>query len=150
VYWDNIPVWFKFSYLGRKFASYNACLTTAVYPRAWTDALGSEDPARPVESIAEAQCFVFANQGTRSRIALLEKLVAEFRIDGLVMQVSRTCKLFVPDQIAIMQSVQESTGLPGVIIEGDMVDERLFSEAKVDSAIDAFMERMARDKRGGG
>ena len=37
-------------------------------------------------------------------------------------------------------TVQEETGLPGVIIEADMIDSRFFSEREADTRIDSFME----------
>jgi benzoyl-CoA reductase/2-hydroxyglutaryl-CoA dehydratase subunit BcrC/BadD/HgdB len=140
LYFDNIPVWYKVGWFGRKFASYGACTVAAVYSWVWIRAFGQEDPARPLESIAETQFLLTTNQGTMSRINLLNQICRDFSVDGLVMQVSRTCKVFIPDQIGIMKRVQEETGLPGVIIEADMIDSRFFSEKEADSLIDSFME----------
>ena len=36
--------------------------------------------------------------------------------------------------------VTEETGVPGVIIEGDMVDSRVFNEAQIQTRIDALLE----------
>jgi bcr-type benzoyl-CoA reductase subunit B len=140
LYFDNIPVWYKVGWFSRKFTSYGACMVAAVYSQVWIRCFGQEDPARPLESIAETQFLLTTNQGTMSRINLLNQICRDFSVDGLVMQVSRTCKVFIPDQIGIMKQVQEETGLPGVIIEADMIDSRFFSEKEADSLIDGFME----------
>ena len=34
----------------------------------------------------------------------------------------------------------ERTGVPGVVIEGDMVDSRVFNEAQIQTRIDALLE----------
>jgi hypothetical protein len=43
--------------------------------------------------------------------------------------------------------VQEETGLPGVIIEADMVDSRFFNEKESDNLIDNFMEILQSRKK---
>jgi benzoyl-CoA reductase/2-hydroxyglutaryl-CoA dehydratase subunit BcrC/BadD/HgdB len=40
------------------------------------------------------------------------------------------------------EQVTERTGVPGVIIEGDMTDSRLFNEAQVQTRMDAFLEML--------
>jgi benzoyl-CoA reductase/2-hydroxyglutaryl-CoA dehydratase subunit BcrC/BadD/HgdB len=140
LYFDNIPVWYKVGWFSRKFTSHGACMVAAVYSQVWIRCFGQEDPSRPLESIAETQFLLTTNQGTMSRINLLNQICRDFSVDGLVMQVSRTCKVFIPDQIGIMKRVQEETGLPGVIIEADMIDSRFFSEKEADSLMDSFME----------
>jgi bcr-type benzoyl-CoA reductase subunit B len=140
LYFDNIPVWYEVGWFARKFASYGACMVAAVYPWAWVQVFGGEDPSRPLESIAEVQSMFFVNKGAQSRIDFLTQLCQDFSVEGLVMQVSHTCKLFTPDQIGILKGVQEKTGLPAIVIEADMVDSRFFSKEDADSQIDGLME----------
>lgn len=149
LYWDNIPIWFRVGYLGRKFASYGACFVSAVYPYAWIEAFAYLDPENPLDSIARAQTLIFLNRGTGYRVDYLERMVRDFAVDGLVMQLSRTCRPYMTDQMAITDQVSKRTGLPAVIIEGDMVDTRLFSDAEVESRIESFMEMLAKHKEGG-
>ena len=59
---------------------------------------------------------------------------------------SVSCKALVPDQLVIAREVQRLTGVPVVVIEGDMVDERLFSEDLVDRQIEDFMSILATRK----
>jgi len=147
LYWDNIPIWFRIGYLGRKFASYGACFVSAVYPFAWIEAFAYLDPENPLDSIARAQALIFLNRGTGYRVDYLERMVKDFAVDGLVMQLSRTCKPYMADQMAITHQVSQRTGLPAVIIEGDMVDTRLFSEAEAESRIESFMEMLVKRKQ---
>ncbi|MDP6510725.1 MAG: 2-hydroxyacyl-CoA dehydratase family protein, partial [Dehalococcoidia bacterium] len=146
LYWDNIPVWFKVGYLGRKFAGYGAALVAAKYPMVWIEAFSDLDPKNPLDSIARSQTLVLLNRGTRYRIDLLRRLLSDYKVDAMVMQMSRTCKPFIMEQVVISKEAERQSGLPSVVIEGDMVDSRLFDEAEVDNRIDSFMEVVARSK----
>ena len=46
----------------------------------------------------------------------------------------------IMEQVAIAKEAERRSGLPTVIIEGDMVDSRLFNEAEAESRIESFME----------
>ena len=138
LYWDNIPIWYRLRELSQKFASYSACLVTAAYPYNWS--LQGLDASRPLESVAKALTLPFINRGVGYRIDFIAGLVKDYQVDGLVMQASRTCKPFFLGQPDIVEEVERRTGVPGVFIEGDMVDSRLYSDAQVENRIEAFME----------
>lgn len=142
LYWDNIAIWYKLRELFSKFASYGATPITAAYPLVW-DAFRLSDPARPLESMAEATFTAYINRGIERRIEFITNLIKEFSIDGLVMQSSRSCKAFFTGQYDIAEAIQEKLGVPSVFIEGDMVDPRVYSDAEVYSRIDAFMGVLA-------
>ena len=150
LYWDNLPIWFRFGHLARMFASYGACVLCGVFPESWVTSQGSLDPSRPLESIAEAQSFVINNLGTGQKCNDLAKMVEDYSIDGLVMQMSHTCKLYITEQYAIMKEVERRTGVAGVILEGDMVDSRLYSDADVDSIVEGFMKVLESRAEGKG
>jgi benzoyl-CoA reductase/2-hydroxyglutaryl-CoA dehydratase subunit BcrC/BadD/HgdB len=145
LYWDNIPIWFKLRELSQKFASYNANLVTGVYPYTW--ALTDLDPKQPLESITRSMIYFVTNAGIRGRADFITKLVQDYSLDGLVAQSSRSCRLMNMGQYDIMNLVTQRTGCPAVFIEGDMCDERVYSESEVDSKIDAFMELLAQRSR---
>ena len=46
-----------------------------------------------------------------------------------------------------LHAIQDEFGLPILMIEADMVDERSFSESQIETRIDAFME-MIKEKKG--
>jgi len=143
LYWDNIPVWYRVGWMARKLASYGACTVAATYPWGWINAFARLDSERPLETIAESQALYYQNKGTRSRIEFLVKLIEDFSVDGLLAQASFSCKAFVPDQAVIIKEAQKLTGVPAVLFEGDMVDERLYSDAQVSKQLEAFMNMLA-------
>jgi benzoyl-CoA reductase/2-hydroxyglutaryl-CoA dehydratase subunit BcrC/BadD/HgdB len=146
LYFDNIPPWYKVGYLARKFVSYGACFVSALYPYSFVDVYAAFDSSRPLESMAESQIKPFTVWGVHHKVDLLTRLLEEFRVDGLVAQVSRTCKVYIEDQIAVTREVQRRMDLPVVTLEGDMVDSRLFDEVGIENRIEAFMEILASRK----
>ena len=56
------------------------------------------------------------------------------------MQISRTCKALSTGLYDIVEGVEKRTGAPSVVFETDMCDPRLYSEAQVDTRLEAFFE----------
>jgi len=144
LYWDGIPIWFRLGGVARKFAAYGASFPLAYLPFLHLDAFSPLDPDRPLESMAEAQVRHFLNRGTAAKAERLAAMLRDYSIDGLVMQVSRTCKPFIADQMGLLREVRKRTELPSVVIEGDMVDSRFFSEPESHSRIESFMEMLSQ------
>jgi benzoyl-CoA reductase/2-hydroxyglutaryl-CoA dehydratase subunit BcrC/BadD/HgdB len=68
------------------------------------------------------------------------QMIDKYSADGLVMHSNRSCKPYSFGQLDIQRIVRQERGLPSLMIEADMVDERFFSESQIDTRIDAFME----------
>jgi benzoyl-CoA reductase/2-hydroxyglutaryl-CoA dehydratase subunit BcrC/BadD/HgdB len=118
----------------------------AFYPWLWVEAFARLDSERPLESIAESLVLFYENKGTNSRIDLPVRLVKDFSVDGLIVQVNVSCRHLLADQLVIAREVQRLTGVPAVVIEGDMVDERFFSEPQVDRQIEDFISILETKK----
>lgn len=142
LYWDNLPIYYRMEEHNQKFASYGAVPVAAMFPFYFGNP--DLDPERPLESIVELFLFNPNNRGLKGRIDFLTKLIEGYAIDGFVMQRSRTCLLTNMGQDDIMKALIKKTGLPAVVIEGDMCDSRFYSDAEVDGKIDAFMEILAQ------
>jgi benzoyl-CoA reductase/2-hydroxyglutaryl-CoA dehydratase subunit BcrC/BadD/HgdB len=67
-------------------------------------------------------------------------MVEKYGADGLVMHSNRSCKPYSLGQYDIQRIVREKMGIPTVMIEADMVDERSFSEGQIETRIEAFIE----------
>jgi len=62
------------------------------------------------------------------------------------MHSNRSCKPYSLGQYDIQRIVEKERGIPSLMIEADMVDERSFSESQVATRIDAFMEVIKQRK----
>jgi benzoyl-CoA reductase/2-hydroxyglutaryl-CoA dehydratase subunit BcrC/BadD/HgdB len=67
-------------------------------------------------------------------------MIDKYAVDGLVMHSNRSCKPYSLGQYDIQKIIQQKRGIPTLLIEADMVDERSFSESQIETRIDAFME----------
>jgi len=64
------------------------------------------------------------------------------------MHSNRSCKPYSLGQYDIQRIIQKERDVPVLMIEADMVDERVFSESQIGTRIDAFMEVVRSRKSG--
>ncbi|MCP4681133.1 MAG: 2-hydroxyacyl-CoA dehydratase [Desulfobacterales bacterium] len=140
--WDNIPIWYRMRWLSEKFASHGACLVADTYTSGWCSSMEYLDPDDFLGSLAQGYTRIFLNQGTDIMAANIVKMVDKYSADGVVLHSNRSCKPYSLGQYDISKIVREKTGLPTLMLEADMVDERNFSESQIETRIDAFFEVM--------
>jgi len=140
--WDNIPVWYRTRWLSDKFASFNACLVADTYTSAWCAATKYIDEANYLDSMAESYTRIYLNIGVDEMAKSVLQMIDKYDVDGFVMHSNRSCKPYSLGQYDIQTIVQKERGIPTVILEADMVDERKFSQSQIETRIDAFMEML--------
>jgi bcr-type benzoyl-CoA reductase subunit B len=138
--WDNLPVWYRTKWLSDKFSAADTCLVADTYTSAWCGTLKYIDENNFIESMAEAYSRIYLNIGIDEMAGQVVKMIDKYGADGLVMHSNRSCKPYSFGQLDIQRIVREKRGLPSLMIEADMVDERFFSESQIETRIDAFME----------
>jgi benzoyl-CoA reductase/2-hydroxyglutaryl-CoA dehydratase subunit BcrC/BadD/HgdB len=144
--WDNLPIWYRTKWLSEKFAAADACLVADTYTSAWCGSLKYIDENNFLESMAEGYSRIYLNIGIDEMAGEVVKMIDKYGADGLVMHSNRSCKPYSFGQLDIQRIVQEERGLPSLMIEADMVDERFFSESQISTRIDAFMEMVKERK----
>ncbi len=142
--WDNLPVWFRTRWLSEKFAAHDACLVADTYTSAWSGVVHLIDENRMIESMAEAYASIYLNISLDMMIDTLSGMMEKYDADGLVMHSNRSCKPYSLGQYDLQKMVMDKLGIPTLIIEADMVDERNFSESQIETRIDAFMEMIKK------
>lgn len=138
--WDNIPIWYRMKWLSEKFASYGACLVADTYTSAWCGSLKYIDENDFLNSMAEGYTRIYLNIGVDERARTIMDMAKKYDVQGLVIHSNRSCKPYSLGQYDIQAMVERELHLPTVVIEADMVDERSFSEAQIETRIEAFME----------
>lgn len=144
--WDNLPVWYKTRWLSEKFASYDACLVADTYTTAWCGSLDYLDENDFLGSMVEGYTRIYLNIGVDEMLKIIKKMIKKYEVDGFVMHSNRSCKPYSLGQYDIMKTLQKEMGLPSLMIEADMVDERSWSESQIETRIDAFMEIIKQKK----
>jgi benzoyl-CoA reductase/2-hydroxyglutaryl-CoA dehydratase subunit BcrC/BadD/HgdB len=144
--WDNLPVWYKTKWLSEKFSSHEACLVADTYTSAWCGQLDYLDENDFLRSMVEGYTKIYLNIGVDQMVKIVKKMVRKYDVDGIVMHSNRSCKPYSLGQYDIQRMLQDELGIPSLMIEADMVDERSFSESQIETRIDAFMELIKQKK----
>ena len=94
----------------------------------------------PFESLAKAYSLVILNNNLNHRLELMEQLIKEYGVDGLVIHSARSCKPYSIGQYDLRSLLMERLGVPSVIIEADITDSRVYSEEQTRTRVEAFFE----------
>ncbi len=138
--WDNLPIWFKMRDLSEKFIDMRACIVASTYLNAWAST--ELDAANPIEGIARAYATAFVNESIQHRAKLMRDIVDQYSVDGVIFHSNRSCRPYSLGQYDIKEMLAESTGVPGILIEADMNDERAYSEGPIFTRLEAFIETL--------
>ena len=136
---DNIPMWYATKYFYNKLGEYGAAVVTATYTASW----GMEKDLTDgdfYEAAAYNYLAPYINRGFAKRLQILEGLLKKYHCDGYIMHSARSCKAYSLGQYDLRDELTTRTGVPGVVIEGDIADERQWSEGQVNTRLEAFLE----------
>jgi benzoyl-CoA reductase/2-hydroxyglutaryl-CoA dehydratase subunit BcrC/BadD/HgdB len=145
--WDNLPIWYRLKWLSETFASHGASLVADTYTTAWCGSMKYIDENNFVDSMAEAYTRIWLNIGIDEMVKTVLDMIDKYEVDGVVMHSNRSCKPYSFGQYDIQRMIQDQKGIPCMMIESHMNDERSFSESQTATRIDAFME-MIRQRKG--
>lgn len=144
--WDNIPIWYKMRELSELFASYGACLVADTYTNAWVfEGIETQDP---LEGLSRAYTHVYINISIDLMADRILDLIKRFSADGLIIHSNRSCKPYSLGQYDIRRIILEKTGIPSLVLEADMTDARVYSDAQIKTRVEAFMETLQNRKLG--
>lgn len=135
--WDNIAIWYRLFRLFNLFAEAGACFVVDTYTNAWSI---SVDASEPILGLARTYGTVYINQSLQARAELMAGLVQQYAVDGIVFHSNRSCKPYSLGQYELFDRVSEQTGVPGLILEADMCDSRLYAEEPIKNRIQAFLD----------
>jgi benzoyl-CoA reductase/2-hydroxyglutaryl-CoA dehydratase subunit BcrC/BadD/HgdB len=135
--WDNIAIWYRLFRLFNVFTNAGACFVVDTYTNAWS---ASVDATEPILGLAQTYSTVYINQSLQARTELVIDLVERFGVDGMVFHSNRSCKPYSLGQYDLLDRVSAQTGVPGLILEADMCDTRVYAEEPVKNRIQAFID----------
>nr|MDO8100152.1 2-hydroxyacyl-CoA dehydratase family protein [Candidatus Njordarchaeota archaeon] len=153
---DNIPPWFDLRLI-KYFQSYGGSFVVEPYTQfVWSSRM---DPSKPLRSLAVKYVTLgledldrkYPNLGLKEpdksgfdiRILLNIQFAKEYSVDAVVIHWNRSCKQMSIGEMEVKNSLQE-LGLPVLVFEGDMVDQRYYQEDQVKAKIDAFFEMLGQ------
>ncbi|MBW1782011.1 MAG: 2-hydroxyacyl-CoA dehydratase [Deltaproteobacteria bacterium] len=140
--WDNIAIWYKVRDFSNLFAERGMNFVTATYTNAWAETIAHMDADRPFESMARTYSLVVLNNNLDHRLRLMERLIKEYRVDGLVIHSAKSCKPYSVGQYDLKRLLMDRLEIPSVIIDADITDFRAYSEEQTRTRLEAFFETM--------
>lgn len=151
IYWDG---WLPWAFLGkfsRRFTNYGVNPIIGRYP--WELFPHPEKIEPELDPVKTYIKQIYSNGGL-ARQALpsmalpqIQKWIEEYALDGIIMFSSKTCRMWNTGHLDMLDAIQKKNGIPGVVIEGDMVDSRMISDAQIDTRIQALVEMMEARKK---
>jgi benzoyl-CoA reductase/2-hydroxyglutaryl-CoA dehydratase subunit BcrC/BadD/HgdB len=141
LYWDGMPLWFKLSSMAKLFARLDTCIVASTYCNSWI--FDDLDPADPFESSALAYSKLFIVRSDEVKENVLEKLIKEFSVNGIIFHESKTCSRNSNNRYGLQNRLSRKTGVPFLEINGDLNDPRCYSEEQSVIAVETFISQLS-------
>ena len=141
LFFDGIMNWNKVGWLAEKFARYDANVVVGRYTHmAFWQEPSLIDPQNPVLGMAQNYLICPNNHASPILIDLIMGLCEKFKVDGMVIHASRTCRAFTNPQFLIADAAQKRLGIQTSMFEGDVTDESFYKDELLNSRVEAMFE----------
>ncbi|HEM60675.1 MAG TPA: 2-hydroxyacyl-CoA dehydratase [Chloroflexi bacterium] len=144
IYWEGMPIWGKLRALSEQFSELDSCVLVSTYCNSWI--FSAFDESRPFESMAQAYTEIFINLSEPAKEAYIEKLAADYKIDGIIFHDAKTCPNNSNSRYGMPQRLEEKLGIPTLTIDADLNDLRMYSEETTRTNIEAFVEQLEESR----
>jgi benzoyl-CoA reductase/2-hydroxyglutaryl-CoA dehydratase subunit BcrC/BadD/HgdB len=92
--------------------------------------------------MARAYTELFIVRSEEAKQQYMEEMLAFFKVDGIVFHNARTCPNNSNSNYGLPQRLTEETGVPHLVIDGDLNDLRCLSDEQTNTNIEAFIEQL--------
>lgn len=140
LFWDGMPLWGRLRMLSDIFSENNAAIVASTYCNSWI--FTDFDENNPLESMALAYTEIFINRSEKVKTNMLLQWAKEYHVDGMIFHDTKTCFNNSNAKFGLPQKIKEKYNIPTLVIEGDLCDMRLFSEAQSITKIETFIEQI--------
>ncbi|CAG0961342.1 lactoyl-CoA dehydratase subunit alpha [Flavobacteriales bacterium] len=144
IFWEGMPIWGKLRMLSDLFTSNGAAVVASTYCSSWV--FDKFDENDPWNSTARAYTEIFINRSEKAKMKMLTDWFKEYSIDGIVYHDTKTCFNNSNAKFGMPQRLREITGVPALVVEGDLCDLRFFSEGQSITKIETFLEQLEENK----
>ncbi len=144
--WDNLPIWFDLR-LFDELEKYDAIFVIDTYTQAWGPRfMGVVDENNPIRSFGYYVGSGFLNVQIERRWKLLEELIPQYGVDGIVMHSDRSCKPYSLVQPELAKLARERLNTPSIIIESDHNDQSGYDREKLIERLIDFIDSIKAKK----
>ncbi len=144
IYWEGMPIWGRLRAHSELFAGLEACVLASTYCNSWI--FSDFDPADPFVSMARAYTELFIVRSDKAKEKYIKEMQDRFQIDGIVYHNARTCPNNSNSNYGMPQRLTKETGVPHLVIDGDLNDLRCLSDEQTHTNVEAFIEQLEERK----
>lgn len=140
IYWDGMPVWGRLGAHSKLFSGLGANVLASTYCSSWIfTALEASDP---FNSMAKAYTDLFIVRSEDYKEAYINEKLDLYNIDGIIYHDAKTCPNNSNCRYGMVKRIQDKTGLPSLVIDGDLNDLRCVSDEQTKTNVEAFIEQL--------
>ncbi len=144
IYWEGMPVWGRLRQHSELFAQLRANVLASTYCSSWI--FPAFDGNEPFRSMAQAYLELFIVRSDAYKEQYLKEMLEKFRIDGIIFHDAKTCPYNSNSRYGLPQRLEAATGVPSLIISGDLNDLRCVSDEQTKTNVEAFIEQLEEGK----
>ncbi|HEY46124.1 MAG TPA: 2-hydroxyacyl-CoA dehydratase [Anaerolineae bacterium] len=144
VYWEGMPIWGRLRAHSELFTELKTCVLASTYCNSWI--FSDFNPDDPFRSMAKAYTELFIVRSDEAKEKYITEMIDFFNIDGIIYHDARTCPNNSNCRYGMPQRLELNTGVPGLIINGDLNDLRCLSDEQTNTNIEAFIEQLEEQK----
>lgn len=144
IYWDGMPVWGRLRQHSELFAGLGAGVIASTYCSSWIfTAFDGDDPIR---SMAKAYLELFIVRSDEFKEKYIAGMLEKFGIDGIIYHDAKTCPCNSNNRYGMPRRLEAKTGIPALVISGDLNDLRCVSDEQTKTNVEAFIEQLEEGK----
>jgi benzoyl-CoA reductase/2-hydroxyglutaryl-CoA dehydratase subunit BcrC/BadD/HgdB len=139
LYWDGPPIWCALRPLARLFEEAGAAIVASTFCSEF--ALRGLEPYDPLESMARTYTGIFDNRSEDYRAAYLAQQFEQYGVDAAIYHDCRTTPESSHVRYGPSANKRLVNAVPGLVIEADSHDLRLFSTERLQEQFAEFLEQ---------
>jgi benzoyl-CoA reductase/2-hydroxyglutaryl-CoA dehydratase subunit BcrC/BadD/HgdB len=144
IYWEGMPIWGRLRQHSELFIRLKTSVLASTYCSSWIfQAFDARDPFR---SMAKAYLELFIVRSDAYKETYIKGMLEKFRIDGIIYHDAKTCPYNSNSRYGMPQRLEAETGIPGLVISGDLNDLRCVSDEQMKTNVEAFIEQITEGK----
>jgi benzoyl-CoA reductase/2-hydroxyglutaryl-CoA dehydratase subunit BcrC/BadD/HgdB len=144
IYWEGMPVWGRLRQHSDLFSELQASVLVSTYCSSWI--FPDFDANDPIRSMAKAYLSLFIVRSDAYKEEYIKAMMEKFHIDGIIYHDAKTCPCNSNSRYGMPQRLEQATGIPSLVISGDLNDLRCISDEQTRTNIEAFLEQLEERK----
>ncbi|MFH1049455.1 MAG: 2-hydroxyacyl-CoA dehydratase family protein [bacterium] len=140
LYWEGMPIWGRLRAHSELFANLKACVLASTYCNSWI--FSAFDEKEPFRSMARAYAEIFIVRSEEYKEEYIKHMIDQYKIDGIIYHDAKTCPANSNCRYGMHLRLEKETGIPSLIINGDLNDMRLVSDEQTKTNVEAFIEQL--------